>query len=61
MHHFDSDHHYVDVNDKRLIEFLAQVSIREVARQAVCSASSDFLTAYILHLLIIKKYDLSVH
>jgi len=61
VHYFNSDHHYVNVDDQRLIEFFAQVSICKVVKQAVCSASSDSLTAYILHLSIIEKYDLSVH
>ncbi len=61
MHHFDSDHHYVDIDDQKLIKSLAQVLIHEVASQAVHSASSDSLTACVLRLLIIKKYDLFIH
>jgi len=61
VHYFNNDHYYVDVDDQRLIESLAQVSIHEVARQTVHFASLNSLTACILRLLIIKKYDFFVH
>ncbi len=61
MHYFNNNHHYVNVDDQKLIESFTQVLIHKVARQAVHSASSNSLTACVLHLLIVKKYDLSVH
>jgi len=61
VHYFNNDHYYVDVDDQKLIKFFAQVLICKVAKQIVCSASSNSLTAYVLHLLIIERYDLSVH
>jgi len=61
VHHFNSNHCYVDVNDQKLIKSFAQVLICKVVRQTVHSVSSNSLTADVLRLSIIERYDLFVH